>query len=363
MKFTQALVFAVVAVFGLLSAVSAQQQQTSRSGPTVATPSDTYKPLSPKAKDAIAQDLIVRWQNDVRKRPGGNVARWSSKLKAAIAEADDANVLRASTMTSLELMHAALAGEALEPAHQSSRAIGNDSVAPQYLGSFTADTTYTPLPRGRCRIADSRVINSALPAGGTRNLLVEDVVNYAAQGGNGTYSNGTGSVNCGIVIGATAYVVSVTLLSPAASGVFKVFPSGKPAQTGNSILFNAGDFGANGDQIIANCRYCSSEISIQSSAAVHYVIDVIGYFHAPQATMLECLTTSNRQVTIGPGVTVDLDANACTSGYVGIATQCRASTWAVNFVQSANGRCSAWNNSADYSTIFASQRCCRIPGR
>lgn len=361
MKFMQALVFAFVAVFGLLSAASAQQ--TSRSGPTVAVPSDSYKPLSPKERDAITQDLIVKWQNDVRKRPGGDVPRWSSKLKAAIAEADDANVLRASTMTSLELVHAALAGEVLDGALQSSRAIGNDSVAPQYLGSNTADTTYTPLANGRCRVADSRSINSPIPAGATRNLEVESVANYTAQGGTGTYSNGTGSANCGIPSYATAYVVSVTLLSPAANGVFKVFRSGQPYQAGNSVLFNAGDYGANGDLIVRNCQYCSTEISVQSSARIHYVIDVIGYFHAPQATMLQCLTTTNRQATIGPGVTIDLDANACTSGYVGIATHCRANTWAVNFVQSANGRCSAWNNSADYSTIFAAQRCCRIPGR
>jgi hypothetical protein len=363
MKLMQALVFAVVAVFGLLSTVSAQQQQSSRSGPTPAEASDPYKPLSPKERDAIAHDLIVKWQNDVRKRPGGNVPRWSSKLKAAVAEADDANLLRASTLTSLELMHAALAGEALNAALQSSRAIGNDSVAPQYLGSTTADTTYTPLANGRCRVADSRVINSPIPAGATRNLEVESVANYTAQGGTGTYSNGTGSANCGIPSYATAYVISVTLLSPAASGVFKVFPSNTAAQTGNSILFNAGDYGANGDQIIRSCRYCSSEISIQSSARIHYVIDVIGYFHAPQATMLECMTTSTREVSMGPGATSDLDAPYCATGYVEVGTLCRANTWSMNFVQQLNGRCSGWNNSSGNAIMYASRRCCRIPGR
>lgn len=361
MKLMIAFCVAASATFATMASSAAQQQ-----GPAaVQLPSEVTAnaPLTARQKSDIAQELTVRWQNDVSKRPGGNVARWSSKLKAAIAEADDANVLRASTMTSLELMHAALAGEVPDAALQSSQSIGNEPVAPQYLGDTYADTTYTPLSYGRCRIADSRVINSAIPAGATRNLEVESVANYTAQGGTGTYSNGTGSTNCGIPTYATAYVVSVTLLSPAAKGVFKVFRSGQPYQTGNSILFNAGDYGANGDLIVRSCQYCSSEISVQSSARIHYVIDVVGYFHAPRATVLQCLTTSTREVTMGPGATSDLDAPSCTSGYVEVATHCRANTWSMNFVQSANGRCSGWNNSSGYAIMYASRKCCRVPGR
>lgn len=321
--------------------------------------------LSQSQRLAIAEELIAKWQGDVRARPSGDVARWSVKLKAAVAQADAANVLRASTMTSLETMHAALNGMIQGGAAQSSSMIGNATVAPQSLGSLLSDTTYTPLPNGRCRVANSRTIASPIAGGSTRTLIVDETADYASQGGNGTYANGTGSANCGIPANAVAYAVSVTLLSPTASGIFKVYRSGDPYQTGNSILFNAGDYGSNGDLIVRNCQYCASEISIQSSAGtVHYVIDVVGFFHAPQATELECFNTPYNTYTINPNSSGSWAGQACAAGYTSTSTSCFAGDSTFKLHGQGRSFCYGDTMGAPSSvSLSISQVCCRVPGR
>jgi hypothetical protein len=319
--------------------------------------------LSPAKRAEIARDLIKRWLPTVQKRPGGGGMRWQRMLTAAIAEADASNALRATTATSVEQLHDILNGYVPDTPLQSSSAIGNGAVAPQVLGDTTRDTVYTPLPNGRCRVADSRVINSPIPAAATRFLVLEDAANYASQGGNGTYANGTGSTNCGMPLMATAYAFSITLLSPAANGVFKILPYGSAAQTGNSILFNAGDFGANGDVIVRNCRGCAYEMSISSSARIHYVIDVIGYFMPPQATPLACYYSTAVTQYPGPGVSFTVAATACAAGYTAVSMVCQAGRDNMPYRSVGNGQCAGINNSGASTWVQANQLCCRVPGR
>lgn len=358
MRLSKTLLLAVFAAMTTLAQVAAQQ-------PSALPPPDLgpATQLTAQQRNTIALDLISKWQSDVRKRPAGDVPRWSIKLKASIAQADAANVLRASTMTSLETMHAALNGQIQDGAVQSSRAIGNAAVAPQSLGSLLSDTTYTPLPNGRCRVADSRTINSPLAAGSSRALIVDEVASYASQGGDGTYANGTGSTNCGIPANAAAYAISVTLLSPTANGVFKVYRTGDAYQAGNSVLFNAGDYGANGDLIVRSCQVCASEISIQSTGTVHYVIDIVGYFHAPEATALACINTTYNTFTINPNTTGSWSAPACTTGYTSTSTTCFASNAELEIFGQGRGFCYAQHQGTNSVQLSASQVCCKVPGR
>jgi hypothetical protein len=320
--------------------------------------------LTARQRDAIALELIAKWQADVRNRPAGDVPRWSTKLKAAIRQADAANVLRASTMRSLEAMHAALNGQSLDSAVQSSGEIGNAAVRPQVIGSLLSDASYTSLPNGRCRVADSRTINMPITDGTSRTLLVDEVPNYTFQGGNGTYSSGNGSSNCGIPVDAMAYAASVTLLSPTANGVFKIYRSGDPYQAGNSILYNSGDYGANGDVIVRSCLFCSSEISIQTSGGtVHYVIDIVGYFHAPETTALSCYNTLYVNNQLGAGAGGAFTASACASGYTSTSTTCYGSHYGVAVVGIGRGQCNMRNWASTPAEISASQTCCRVPGR
>ena len=319
--------------------------------------------LSPDKRAAITRDLIAKWQSAAAKRPGGDGPRWARILSQSVATADAANVLRATIARSVEELHTALIGamaEGVQP-QSSSRTIGNGAVAPQVLGSYVNDLTYTPLPNGRCRVADSRVINS--PLVGARNISIEVMANYTSQGGNGTYSNGTGSINCGIATFTTAYALSVSLISPTASGYFKVFKAGLPYQTGNSISMNAGSPYASADIIVSSCQGCAAEIGIQSSASVHYVIDVIGYYLPPVATAFDCVYAPPSEIDVAPNDDFDAVVNSCPAGYSSVSTECLSTSFDVTFSAQGFGFCSGRNRSGSTVAVGAYQRCCRVPGR
>ena len=275
--------------------------------------------------------------------------------------ADGENVLRATTARSVDEVPLALTGGNIaNPVPLEKQAIGNGPVAPQTFGSYLSDLVYTPLPNGRCRIADSRVISS--PLVGTRNIYIEDAANYASQGGSGTYSNGTGSANCGINYYTSVYALSITLLSPSGDGTFKVFKYATPYQSGNSILTTAGSAGAGADLIVQSCQGCVYEISIYSAASVHYVIDVVGYYMPPVSTALSCYDTGTNTSQLGSGYSGGFPPPSCAGGYTRVSTNCWSSLAAVALAQWTNG-CLAYNFSGATSDISASARCCQVPGR
>jgi hypothetical protein len=353
-----------VAGIALSSLATPAMAQSAATTPPAAIPQAPVTELSSAQRSTIATDLIAKWQPAANKRPGGGGTRWSTILRRVVASADATNVLHATSATSLDQLHDTLYGYIPDAPMQSSGAIGNGSAAPQVLGDTVRDTVYTPLPYGRCRVADSRVISSAIPAGATRNLYLEDSASYSAQGGNGTYANGTASTNCGMPLLATAYALSVTLLSPAASGVFKIMPYGSSPQIGNSILFNAGDYGANGDVIVKNCRGCGFELSISSSgAAIHYVIDVIGYFMPPQATPLQCMYTAAVTHYPAHNQAFNVQSPACAAGYTSVSTACQAGNNNMPFRSIVDGLCAGINLSGAASYVQSNRFCCRVPGR
>lgn len=357
-----ALCFAALAIFSFNIAAIAQTTVGSRATnppPQMSTPPQPI--LSTSQRAAIARDLIAKWQSAADSRPGGGGARWARILTKAVTSASAENVLRATTARSVDEVPIALTGgDIANPVPPERQAIGNGSVAPQVLGNYSNDLTYTPLPYGRCRIADSRVIGS--PLVGTRSLYIEETVNYASQGGNGTYSNGTGSINCGINYYTAAFAVSVTLLSPTGAGVFKVFKYGTPYQTGNSVWINAGSSGASADLIINSCQGCSFEMGIYSSVSTHYVIDVIGYYMPPGRATLYCYDTATNTSQLGSGYSGVFAPPACPSSYTRVSTNCWSSLAAVALAQWTNG-CLAYNFSGGTSDVSASARCCQLPGR
>ena len=353
-----------------LAAISLSGPATSQTQPSITAPQRpageaamSQAPLlSPSKRAAITHELIAKWQPAAAKRPGGDGPRWAQILAGAVATANAANVLRATTARSVDELHAVLAGANFEAQSQTQNgAIGNGTVSPQVLGSFLNDLVYTPLPNGRCRIADSRVINS--PLVGTRNLKLEGMVNFASQGGNGTYANGTGSVACGIPYYPAAYAFSISLISPAASGYFKIFRHGTPYQTGNSISMNAGVTYAGGDLIVRSCQACNAEYSIHSPSSVHYIIDVIGYYMPPVATGLSCMDTTGAELTVAPNALFSLSADACPATFTATSTSCNSLTDDVIYYVQGLGQCRGRNRSGGNAYVTARQRCCQVPGR
>ncbi|MCR5857562.1 hypothetical protein [Mesorhizobium sp. J428] len=334
------------------------------STPAASTPSAPT--LTAAQRAAITRELVAKWQSVVKASPGGSVERWSARLQAAIAEGDAANVLRATTAPTLELMHAALTGYIPTAAEvqAASGAIGNGLVAPQALGDPNADLTFTPLPNGRCRIANSVVLNSQLPAATPRNLIVSPAASYQFQGGVGTVAGGNSSLDCGIPnTFVAAYALSISLLSPAGNGTFRVYAYGQTHETGPAIMVNAGSYGEAGNLTVPACNSCSWDITVRASTQVHYVIDVIGYYTRPVATALDCVVTPTADVNLAAGGTANVVAPACPVGYTQTSTNCEASTWQMPVVYFRNGVCSAQNNETFAATLRASRTCCRVPGR
>lgn len=206
----------------------------------------------------------------------------------------------------------------------------------------------------RCRIADSRVISSPIPAGTTRNLDVTLTTSYASQGGTAD------AAGCGIPATAQALAVSLTILPPAGtSGFFKIFPYLGAWQDGNTVNFNG--TGITNDVIVREDTGASaSELSIYSSAQTDYVVDVVGYFEPPAAPTLACVTTAETIDTVAAGATKNTIAPACATGYVQTGTNCESSTWQMPFVYFSDGTCSAQNNSSGTAQLRASRRCCRV---
>jgi hypothetical protein len=356
------LLFAAVAT---LSPNLAAIAQTTVGSPGVNAPpqlSMSSQPnLSASQRAAIARDLVAKWQSAADRRPGGGGARWARLLTSAVMAADGQNVLTATSARSVDDVHLALTGGNIAIAQPATgHGIGNGKVAPQVFGSNVGDLVYTPLPNGRCRIADSRNINS--PVVGTRNLHIDGLSSYASQGGTGTYSSGPGAAECGINNFTRAYAMSVTLLSSAAAGIFKVFEYGEAYQTGNSITMTPGTFSGSADLIVTSCQGCSFEIGINSSSSVHYVIDIVGYYMPPQRTPLTCTTTGLVTSGLGNGFNGAFFAPACPSNYTRVSIDCHADRSGVTLTPWGND-CLAYNFSGATANISRAARCCSVPGR
>lgn len=313
--------------------------------------------LSTTQRAEITAELIAKFRDKVRNSPNGNVQAWSAKLGKAVSGADARNVLRATTARTLEGMHAALNGAMSEMVTPR-----RSGIVPQTIGSTTADTSYTPLPNGRCRVADSRVITSPLVSGVKRSIDVEDIGSYAAQGGAGTVANGDGSANCGIPSFATAIVVNVFAFNPTGNALVRVFSNDEAAAEGASFLASSGR-NTSSNLIVRSCQTCIDEIAIQANASLDYVIDVVGYFIPPQATALDCVTTAETTLNLNPGATGNVVAPACSAGFTETSTNCAANDWFTPFVFFKNGTCSARSNGGAATNIRASRTCCRVPGR
>jgi hypothetical protein len=103
-------------------------------------------------------------------------------------------------------------------------------------------------------------------------------------------------------------------------------------------------------------------MTIYSSSAVDVVGDVVGYYSKPVATALQCVVTGTSQIAVAAGATAGVASPNCAAGYTPVATFCDISAFEVTVLSVSNG-CAGKNNTTTSQNIFASQRCCQIPGR
>jgi hypothetical protein len=237
-------------------------------------------------------------------------------------------------------------------------------VSPSALGSVTIDMVYTPITP--CRIVDTRVAGGAFNAGETRAFDLDGPsaagANYASQGGIA----GTCFIPYGVV---NAAAMNLTVTGPTSAGYLTAFSM-------FGVLPNASVLNWASGQTIANTTIVpvsggsGADFRIYSSSGAQVIIDVVGYYAAPLATLLDCQPVASAITSIAyPGGTA-VDA-VCPAGYV--------ATGGGNFmVDTFQGRPGLWADSYPFNyvtwrTWYVSQgvghfgqtwaQCCRVPGR
>ena len=236
-----------------------------------------------------------------------------------------------------------------------STAAADAASAPKKLGDLNQDLVYTPITP--CRIVDTRnMAAGAIAASTTRNFIAFGISNFTSQGGS--------SSNCGTnPLAASAVNLAVTAITPALGGsaTLYAFGTGTPGTT--SISYPAGAVVTNTMVIAVPNPIASFDFTLASTQLSHYTIDMLGYFAPPVATALQCVDTAVASVNVPVGANANLGAPACAAGYTETATQCGTSSWQVPLVNISSGICSAKNTDTVSTTLRASRKCCRVPGR
>jgi hypothetical protein len=228
----------------------------------------------------------------------------------------------------------------------------------KYLGDVGDDLTFTPV--APCRLVDTRVAGGLLPPRSARAFSATQPSLIAAAGGNPS--------GCAIPTGPSSLALTLTVVTPAQHGNLVAYIDGGSVPLASALNFLAG-------QIIANTTVVPStstlgfnfDIFNNSDGATDVVVDIVGYFYAPQAP--DCLAVIQ---TASPASGASFSATAvCTTGYrITIGGCSTTAIVAGTDWQSAtfNGTNDGWtcagnNNTGSGATITSQANCCRNPGR
>lgn len=230
----------------------------------------------------------------------------------------------------------------------------------QALGAVNSDLVYTPITP--CRILDTRNAGGAYTAGQTRSYSLAGSGNYSAYGGNAS--------GCGIpsYVGSNtmpgAYALNFTVVSASGSGFVTAWQFGATKPLASTINWSSSGLVLANSTIVPSGNFLANDISIFAAAPTDLIVDVLGYFIAPEPTALDVVDTANTTVTAIPaGGTADAVAPACPVGYSQTATNGEASTWLMPFVFIHAGTVSARNNDTTPQELRASRTCARTKGK
>jgi hypothetical protein len=231
-----------------------------------------------------------------------------------------------------------------------------------FIGSDTVDLVFTPVTP--CRILDTRPSQGGLgsiAANGTNSYQV-GIASHAAIGGSAT--------NCGLTAGLdmTAIAVNFTVVSPTSGGFITAFPFLATRPTAATVNFATGDIVGNSAIIKLGQSSGSPAYSIYSTSGTDVVADVVGYFSKPVSVgSFVCEDTTPVTATINETPFNSLyygfaTASACSAGFTQVALRCYTNNAIASAHEYVSGSCAA-NSPINTHTLYASRRCCRIPGR
>lgn len=298
-----------------------------------------YDEPAPIDRAAMIDELVAQWGSD-------DVTAY--QLRATLEHISDSKLVAVWQADSVDAVNTILTGAA-------------DLDGPLALGDTDQDYVFTPV--SPCRIVDTRTAGGAMTAGSTREFYVYGPgVAMTPQGGNAAGCTSPVGEPLGVMINVTAV--------PIGSGNLRAYPADESTPTASLVNYKTGTNIANAAAVKTYAAPGPKELEIYSSADSHVIIDVMGYYSAPEPTTLD------RQVletafTVAPGSTVDAYGPQCPTGYVLTGggnhgydmTAYEVRTSAPSRAGYDQWYCRGRNYDSSVGTAYCISLCARVPGR
>jgi hypothetical protein len=240
--------------------------QEEASGSAASSSGDLTATVAAIAADrsAFAAGIAASWRAHAQER--GFQEGWEAELQRALESRTPGELLvasRAKTWTELV-----------------GRALNYRNPGPSLVGGSLDDLIYVPITP--CRIVDTRPGaggSGAITAGTSKNFLTNgSAASIAGQGGN--------PAGCpDIPFDPPAVAATVTAVAPAAAGNITAYPYLATLPTASTVNYALPGTGLNlaNTTVIPTCVVCGLDFSVFANVGTaHVVIDVVGYFQAPQ---------------------------------------------------------------------------------
>jgi hypothetical protein len=330
-------------------AFTAASAQTFRDAQEAMQETQYHKQLQQVLHDKAdyAAAIVRRWEDAARAS-----GRWDENSAADLYDA----------LIQLQLESLLAAGEA-SSYDEMMRVLATGPSVPEALGDVVNDLVYTPVRP--CRIVDTRRAGGAISARTTRSFDV-DGSTFSAQGG----FNGS----CGIPFGvARAVAMTLTVAQSTAAGHFRAWQVSDPRPGTLALTFPAGQTVSN-TTLVSVVPGGGNDFNLfvggPGGAMAHAVIDVVGYFAAPGATALDCITVSSAVASVPVNAWTPVDANcpagrtATGGGYdVHEGTLGYPGVWLTTLPNGNGWRTWVDNQTNGNRSVQTFVQCCRVPGR
>lgn len=213
---------------------------------------------------SIVDAIVGTWQDALFVKHGAAAGQAQADLRAALMGLRADRLLAASLAGSYATLDALIADGRSEAATRY-------RVSAKNLGDAVADLTYTPV--NPCRIVDTRNAGGVLVANTARTFDGYNAASFAAQGGTAS--------DCGMPSGVSAIAMNVYAVSPTALGFIKVWGANASEPAVSTVNYQPGITAIATGAIVPVDGANSNRFQAKSPAAVHFIVDVVGYFRAP----------------------------------------------------------------------------------
>lgn len=292
----------------------------------------------------LVYKVVMKWGAYVQEAYKADVHDWARQMGPLFAGAPLDDLQQAADAKTFQAMNDVLLGKQASAAE----------ATPGLIGSPDLDLTYVPVPP--CRVLDTRLAGGAIVANTTRNFDISVIGDYSGQGGAASDCGGVGSVGS-----FAAAVINFTTVTPATGGRITAFPFATVRPLAATLNYAGGDIKGNEVIVKLDQGGDADELSVYATSTTHLVGDIVGYFMMPEATALDCVDVSASD-TFAANTNAISPSAFCPAGRTLTGMRCTNSSWDARLVSIWDNWCTV-RTGATSSTVTATARCCRTPGR